>query len=91
LNGHGYYLPFLLYSFVDGLVKSAYAMLRFISRDCGVRTGTPHFSRFARVASEAFSDSGQQATFPLGIGKLAESRSSLHGEEQHLTICSPSK
>ena len=43
------------YSIFDGFVKSPSAALRFIFRHCGVRLCTPHSSRFARLASGAFS------------------------------------
>ena len=39
---------------LDGFVKSPSAALRFIFRHCGVLLCTPHSSRFARLASEAF-------------------------------------
>jgi len=39
---------------LDGFVKSPSAALRFILRHCGVLLCTPHSSRFARLASEAF-------------------------------------
>jgi hypothetical protein len=39
---------------IDGFVKSPSAALRFTFRHCGVLLCTPHSSRFARLASEAF-------------------------------------
>jgi len=39
---------------LDGFVKSLFAALRCILRHCGVPISTPHFSGFARLASEAF-------------------------------------
>ena len=39
---------------LDGFVKSPFAALRCILRHCGVPISTPHFSGFARLASEAF-------------------------------------
>jgi hypothetical protein len=40
---------------VDGFVKSPTAALRFIFRHYGVLVSTPHSSRFASLASGAFS------------------------------------
>ena len=39
---------------IDDIVKSPYAVLRFILRHCDVRTSTPHSSGCARLASGAF-------------------------------------
>jgi hypothetical protein len=36
---------------IDGFVKSPSAVLLFIFRRCDVPSGTPHSSRFARLAS----------------------------------------
>jgi hypothetical protein len=38
----------------DSFVKSPSAVLRVIFRRCDVPSGTPHSSRFARLASGAF-------------------------------------
>jgi hypothetical protein len=69
-----------------GLVKSAYTMLRFISRACGVRTGTPHFSRFARVASEGFPIPANRLRFLSVLENLLsladQEESPLHGEKR---------
>jgi len=42
--------------FIDGIVKSPDASLRFIPRHCDVRPSTSHSSGFARLACGSFYD-----------------------------------